>query len=80
MSDDKNVTTATGQVIGVSTGNATMYFIVEWLEYKHGFTFDDPAVAVVMGGTLLSVLVMQGIPLILKVAKYVFDRLVPPKD
>ena len=73
------VKTATGQVIGVSTGNAAMYFIVEYIEYASEYRFDDPAVAVVMGGTLLSVVVMQGFPKALAVAKYVFDRFFPEK-
>lgn len=84
MSNDgpKTITTAKGQALGLGVGNACAYFFITWLSWKHQYIFEDPAVAVAMGGTLFGVLVLQFGKIthaIGAAVKYVFDRVFPPK-
>jgi len=79
MTETMTVKTAKGQTIGVGVGNAAAYMLLEFMSWKYDWTPDDPAVIVVMAGTLLGVLALQfrhlGAGL-----KYVFDRVFPAKS
>ena len=68
--------------IGIGSGNAFAYFGMKYLAVKYGVTFDDPAVAVAMGGTAIGVVFMELGKVFGKLGagvKYVFDRVFPPK-
>jgi hypothetical protein len=67
-----------GATLGVSSGNAIAYFGLQWLEYKHGFKFADPVVAMAMGGALVSIFFLE-LGKLGRGIKYVFDRIFPAK-
>ncbi len=71
---DATVKTATGQSIGIGVGNALAYVLLEFLTYKYGWVPDDPAVFVVMVGTIMGAVTLQFIPRMVSGAKYIFDR------
>lgn len=64
--------------IGIGSGNAFAYFAMKYLDVKHGIVFDDPAVAVAMGGTVIGIIFME-LGKFGRGIKYVFDRMFPEK-
>lgn len=66
-----------GNTIGIGAGNGVAFFLLWWFETKHGIVFDDPVVAMAMGGGLLSILFME-LGKLGRAIKYVFDRFFPP--
>ena len=72
------VKTATGQTLGVGAGNAAAYVLLEVLNWKYQWVPDDPAVFIVMVGTLMGVVALQ-IHRLVSGLKYVFDRVFPEK-
>ena len=67
-----------GATVGVGFGNAIAYFGLQWAEYRHGYQFADPVVAMAMGGAIVSVILLE-LKHLTQVVKYVFDRIFPPK-
>lgn len=65
-----------GNTIGVGAGNAISYVMLEFLSWKYDWVPDDPAVFVVMVGTLLGVFFLE-LRKIGKGLKYIFDRVFP---
>ena len=68
-----------GNVVGVSTGNAFAYFLLDYLTINEIYVPTDPVVAVAMGGAVLSVLLLE-VKQMGRAIKYVFDRFFPPKE
>lgn len=48
-----------GSSIGPATGNAVAYFSIWWLGTKYGYSFEDPELAVAMGGALVATLILE---------------------
>ena len=71
------IKTKTGQTIGFGVGNALAYVLLEFLTWKYVWIPDDPAVFIVMVGTLTGALILQ-MHAIGRMIKYVFDRFYPP--
>ena len=78
MTESKTVKYA-GNSVGVGLGNAIAYFGLQYAEWKYGFKFADPVVAMAMGGALVSALLLETRRLGQGV-RYVFDRVFPPKQ
>lgn len=74
----KTMKTATGQTLGVGAGNAAAYVLLEFLGWKYLWVPDDPAVFIVMVGTLMGVVSLQ-IHRVGGAIKYVFDRVYPSR-
>lgn len=68
-----------GSVVGVSTGNAVAYFLLDYARINDMYVPSDPVVAVAMGGAIVSVLLLElrGMG---RAVKYMFDRFFPPKE
>ena len=72
-----------GNTVGVGFGNAVAYFGLQWSEYKYGWKFDDPVVAMAMAGAIVSVVLLEAHRVINAFGRgivYVFDRIFPPKQ
>lgn len=67
-----------GSTIGIGSGNAIAYFGLPHMEKIQGFSFDDPVVAVAMGGALVSILILE-LGKLGRGLRYVFDRFFPEK-
>jgi short subunit dehydrogenase-like uncharacterized protein len=78
MTESKTVKYA-GNSVGVGLGNAIAYFGLQYAEWKYGFKFADPVVAMAMGGAIVSALLLETRRLGQGV-RYVFDRVFPPKQ
>lgn len=78
MTESKTVKYA-GNSVGVGLGNAIAYFGLQYAEWKYGFKFADPVVAMAMGGAIVSALLLETRRLGRGV-RYVFDRVFPPKQ
>lgn len=78
MTESKTVKYA-GNSVGVGLGNAIAYFGLQYAEWKHGITFNDPVVAMAMGGAIVSALLLETRRIGVAV-RYVFDRIFPPKE
>ncbi len=65
-----------GTTIGIGAGNAFAYFGLQYLTQVHGMVFDDPAVAVAMGGTVVAIVFME-FGKLGRALKYMFDRMFP---
>ena len=80
---DESKTTKTvkygGTSIGVGAGNAFTYFGIEYLRIYKGVTFDDPVVAMAMGGAIVSIIFVETSKVIGGL-KYIFDRFFPAKN
>ena len=70
------IKTGTGQAIGVGVGNALAYVLLEFIAWKYQWIPDDPAVFIVMVGTLMGAGILQ-LHRIGDAIKYVFDRAYP---
>ena len=46
-------TTKTEVTIGPALGNGVAYFVLAWIGHQYGFNFDDPELAVAMGGAIV---------------------------
>ena len=68
-----------GASVGVGAGNAVAYFGIELLEHFQNFVFDEPVVAMAMGGALISIFFLE-LGKIGRGIKYVFDRVFPEKN
>lgn len=79
MAEQSKVVKYGSTTIGIGSGNAFAYFAMKYLAVKHGIVFDDPAVAVAMGGTVVGIMFME-LGKLGRGIKYVFDRMFPPKD
>lgn len=77
MAENKTVKYA-GNSVGVGLGNALAYFGLQWAEYKYGYKFTDPVVAMAMGGAIASVVLLE-FGKVGRAVKYVFDRMFPAK-
>jgi uncharacterized membrane protein required for colicin V production len=75
MTESKTVKYA-GNSIGVGVGNAIAYFGLKYVEHMYGYKFDDPVVAMAMGGAIVSVILLE-LAHMSRVIKYVFDRIFP---
>jgi short subunit dehydrogenase-like uncharacterized protein len=78
MTESKTVKYA-GNSVGVGLGNAIAYFGLQYAEWRYGFKFADPVVAMAMGGAIVSALLLETRRLGQGV-RYVFDRVFPPKQ
>ena len=67
-----------GTTLGVGSGNAIAYFAIEYLEKFKDFHFDDPVVAVAMGGAVVGIVLLE-VGKIGRGIKYIFDRVFPAK-
>jgi hypothetical protein len=70
------VGTAGGNAIGIGVGNSIAYFLIWYGERYHEIVFDDPLLAMAMGGALVSGLLLE-LKLLVGGLKYVFDRIFP---
>ena len=50
---------ATGSAIGPALGNGLAYFAMLWIGVKYEYTFDDPELAVAMGGAVVATLLLE---------------------
>lgn len=70
--------TVASSVTAPATGNAIAYFGLWWLGRKYGYTFDDPELAMAMGGALVATLLFELRRLGSGVV-YIFNRIYPPE-
>lgn len=71
-----------GATVGVGLGNALAYFGLQFAEYKYGWKFDDPVVAMAMAGAIVSAGLLElkmTLRLLGRGFVYVFDRVFPAK-
>lgn len=78
MTESKTVKYA-GNSVGVGLGNAIAYFGLQYAEWRYGFKFADPVVAMAMGGAIVSTLLLE-MGKMGRGVRYVFDRVFPPKQ
>jgi hypothetical protein len=71
-----------GNSVGVGLGNAIAYFGLQYAEWRHGWKFADPVVAMAMAGAIMSAVLLEAgrvFSALGRAAVYVFDRVFPEK-
>lgn len=68
-----------GNAIGLGMGNGIAYFGIWYLKNYKGVDFDDPLLAMAMGGAIVSGLLLE-LKRLGAGIKYVFDRMFPAKN
>jgi hypothetical protein len=71
-----------GNSVGVGLGNAIAYFGLQYAEWRHGWKFGDPVVAMAMAGAITSAAMLEARVVFGAIGRgfmYVFDRVFPPK-
>lgn len=83
MAEPSKTVKYAGNSVGVGMGNALAYFALQWAEYKYGYKFADPVVAMAMGGAIFSVILLEANRVFTGLGKgiaFVFNRIFPPQD
>lgn len=71
-----------GNSVGVGMGNALAYFGLQYAEYRYGYKFADPVVAMAMAGAIASAVLLEAgraSRAIGRVIIFIFDRIFPAK-
>ena len=67
-----------GNAIGLGVGNGIAYFLIWYGKTYKGVEFDDPLLAMAMGGALVSAFLLE-LKRIGAMIGYVFNRIFPEK-
>ena len=79
MADDPKTFKSGGTAIGLGLGNGIAYFLIWYGKTYEGVTFDDPLMAMAMGGAVVSGILLELKRLGAMIA-YVFNRVFPEKQ
>lgn len=67
-----------GTAVGLGVGNGIAYFLIWYGKTYKGVEFDDPLLAMAMGGALVSAFLLE-LKRIGNMVAYVFNRIFPEK-
>lgn len=80
MANEKTTPTwkSGGNAVGLGVGNGIAYFLIWYGKTYKGVEFDDPLLAMAMGGALVSAFLLE-LKRIGAMIGYVFNRIFPEK-
>ena len=67
-------TTKSEITVGPALGNGIAYFLIAWINYKYEFAFDDPLMAIAMGGAIIGSVIVGARRMILWAARVIEHR------